>query len=75
MEELLSLATKAAGVPLSALLIVALLVVVKWWRNDIADRDKERLAAQARDDEHNQQYASLLRESVAAIQRVADTLS
>jgi choline-glycine betaine transporter len=75
MEEIIRLATALSGAPLSVLLIIALCVVVKWWRDDLATQKTERLAALARDDEHNQQYANLLKDSVAAITRVADTLS
>jgi choline-glycine betaine transporter len=74
MEELLTLASKLAGAPLSALLIIAIYFIVKWWRQDIAKYETREAARQMREDELYAQNSSLLREAVAGLQRVADSM-
>lgn len=74
MEELINLATKLTGAPLSVSLIIAIVMLVRWWRHDLAKYEARELQRQAREDELYMQYASLLRESVAAIQKVADAM-
>ncbi len=74
MEEIIKLATALSGAPLSVLLMIALAVVVKWWRDDIKNFAAREITRQAREDELYAQNSALLREAVAGLQRVADAL-
>jgi hypothetical protein len=79
--DILELAGKLVGQPLSLLLLAALILVFGLRERDRKKYDEDREAWQVelktaydRSEERDAQYTSLVRESVVALTRVADVL-